>query len=109
MRRQILDKVKEAENFLSNGDYSDKERFLNYMDRWIGYFQHERFVHLLVTLFFALFSVMVVFAFMVTQNIALFILFLLFGITTGFYINHYYLLENKTQYLYELYDKIEKL
>ncbi len=109
MKKQMLDKVKAAENFLNEGNARNKADFLMYMDRWIPWFQHERIVHLLVTLFFALFSIIVVFMFMFTQKIALFVLFVIFGITTGFYINHYYLLENKTQYLYELYDKIEKM
>lgn len=109
MKKQMLEKVKLAEDFLNEGKPEDKAEFLRYMDRWIPWFQHERIVHLLVTLFFALFSIMMVFAFMVTQQLMIFVLFLIFGVTTGFYINHYYLLENKTQYLYELYDKIEKM
>lgn len=109
MKKQMLNKVKMAEDFLKEGRSEDKAEFLRYMDRWIPWFQHERIVHLLVTLFFALFSVMMVFAFMAAQQLTFFVLFLIFGITTGFYINHYYLLENKTQYLYELYDKIERM
>jgi uncharacterized membrane protein YoaK (UPF0700 family) len=105
----MLDKVKEAEEFLRSQNKEGKDEFLKYMDRWIAWFQHERLVHLLVTLFFALFALSVVYMFVFTQDIVWFVLFLLFGITTGFYVNHYYLLENKTQYLYELYDKIEKL
>lgn len=112
MKKQMLDKVKMAEDFLKNGKGEDKAEFLKYLMRWIVWFQHERFIHLMVTLFFALFSIAMLFAFIVFVDIrigVLFgVLFLIFGITTGFYINHYYLLENKTQYLYKLYDEIEK-
>jgi hypothetical protein len=52
---------------------------------------------------------MMLFAFMFIKLISFLVLFLIFAVTTGFYIEHYYLLENKTQYLYELYDKIEKM
>ena len=109
MTKQMLDKVREAENFLNEKNAAEKEQFLKYMDRWIGYFQHERLVHLLVTLFFALFSMLVLFAFMTIGDMIIGLLFLIFFVTTCFYINHYYLLENKTQYLYKLYDEITKL
>lgn len=108
MKKQMLDKVKMAEDFLENGKVENKEEFLAYLLRWIEWFQHERLIHLLVTLFFALFSIAMLFAFIVFSEIMIGVLFIIFGITTGFYINHYYLLENKTQYLYKLYDEIER-
>lgn len=108
MRRQMLDKVKEAEDFLKNGKDEDRDAFLSYMSRWIGYFQHERLIHLIVTMFFAFFSLMMLFSFLYFEELMLGLLFLIFGITTCFYIKHYYLLENKTQYLYTLYDKISQ-
>lgn len=108
MKKQMLDKVKMAEDFLENGKVENKEGFLAYLLRWIEWFQHERLIHLLVTLFFALFSIAMLFAFIVFSEIMIGVLFIIFGITTGFYINHYYLLENKTQYLYKLYDEIER-
>ncbi len=108
MGKEIINKVKEAEDFLQNGTEMEKQDFLEYLSRWIGYFQHERFVHLMVTLFFALFSMLILFAFIYFANIMFGLLFLIFVITTCFYIKHYYLLENKTQYLYTLYDRISK-
>jgi hypothetical protein len=109
VRKQILNRVREAESFLSEGKTENKMEFLRYLARWISWFQHERFVHLFVMLFFALFAIMMLFAFMFIKLISFLVLFLIFAVTTGFYIEHYYLLENKTQYLYELYDKIEKM
>lgn len=109
MTKQMHDKVHEAESFLKEGNAAAKAEFLRYMDRWIGYFQHERLIHLLVTLFFALIAMLVLFAFVTMQNMILGLLFLIFFITDCFYINHYYLLENKTQYLYKLYDEITKM
>ena len=108
MKKQMLNKVKMAEEFLEKGRAENKEEFLAYLLRWIEWFQHERLIHLLVTLFFALFSIAMLLAFIVIEEFMFGILFLIFGITTGFYINHYYLLENKTQYLYKLYDEIER-
>lgn len=54
------------------------------VERKIQFFQHERLIHLIVTLSFALFT----------------IIFLVF------YIKHYFYLENSVQYMYKLYDQI---
>ena len=62
--------------------------------RRIAEFQHERLVHLLVTMFFAC----LLFA---AVGLFLFVLEL-------FYIRHYYYLENGTQRLYRLTVAIEK-
>ena len=75
----------------------------------IAFYQHERLVHLLVTLFFAVFFLMSL-ALMLTVGgwgpITLTILFL--GLLVP-YIKHYYFLENSVQKMYTYYYKIEKL
>ena len=75
----------------------------------IAFYQHERIVHLLVTLFFAVFF-LISLALMLTVGgwgpIALTILFL--GLLVP-YIKHYYFLENSVQKMYTYYYKIEKL
>lgn len=75
----------------------------------IGFFQHERLIHLIVTVLFALMTVLV-FILAVT-NFAPWtgILLLLLLILLVPYIKHYWLLENGTQKLYEYYDKLEEL
>lgn len=75
----------------------------------IGFFQHERLIHLIVTVLFALMTILV-FILGVT-NFALWtgvLLLLLLALLIP-YIKHYYLLENGTQKLYEYYDKLEEL
>ena len=75
----------------------------------IAFYQHERLVHLLVTLFFAVFF-LISLALMLTVGgwgpIALTILFL--GLLVP-YIKHYYFLENSVQKMYTYYYKIEKI
>ena len=72
----------------------------------IGFFQHERLVHLLVTLAFALFTILTILAGLVMESV------MLLGLTVAFlvllvpYIMHYYLLENETQKMYVQYDNI---
>ena len=71
----------------------------------ITYFQHERLIHLLVTIAFAIFTViflclgMISYVFLIP--LASFIIFLIF------YILHYFFLENHVQYLYRLYDEMK--
>lgn len=108
MRKRILKTVKEAEDYLQGKSSVDSVEMLKYLDRWIGYFQHERLVHLIVTVVFAIMCMMSILGLYISGNILFIGVIILFIITMGFYIEHYYLLENKTQYLYELYDEIYK-
>lgn len=75
----------------------------------IGFFQHERLIHLIVTVLFALMTILV-FLLAVT-NFALWtgVLLLLLLVLLIPYIKHYWLLENGTQKLYQYYDKLEEL
>lgn len=75
----------------------------------IGFFQHERLIHLIVTVLFALMTILVFILGMTefslwTGGLLLLLLALLIP-----YIRHYYLLENGTQKLYQYYDKLEEL
>lgn len=74
----------------------------------IQMFQHERLIHLLVTLFFALMEIVFVGISLVCVQIGSLVLAGMTLILLIPYIGHYYFLENKTQYLYELYDKIRQ-
>ena len=72
----------------------------------ISFFSHERLIHLLVTLFFALFTVISMAAFVITAVFSLGILSILFLILLIPYVRHYYILENSVQKMYGFYDKI---
>ncbi|MBP1544205.1 MAG: hypothetical protein J6A16_08915 [Oscillospiraceae bacterium] len=74
----------------------------------IELFQHERLIHLLVTLAFAVFFLLSLFMFLVKGGAGLMVLALLFLVLLIPYIKHYYFLENSVQKLYILYYKIEK-
>ncbi len=70
----------------------------------IVFFQHERLIHLLVTLFYAIFTIAFLALGMISFIFAIpFFAMIIFLI---FYIRHYFFLENAIQYLYILYDKI---
>lgn len=72
----------------------------------IGFWQHERLIHLLVTILFSLLlmSMIIVSFFYVTmQTLALLVLLLCLEVP---YIRHYYILENNTQKLYRIYEQL---
>lgn len=72
----------------------------------ISFFQHERLVHLIVMIFTILSTLIFIFlSFKYNYFIFCFILTLTLSI---FYIMHYYFLENSIQYLYKIYDELNK-
>ena len=78
-------------------------------EKKISFFQHERLIHLMVTLFFALFlllSIGALFMFpaeFILTGVLLTAIF--FGLTIG-YVMHYYFLENSVQQMYHMRDEI---
>ena len=71
-------------------------------DRRVRDFQHERLIHLLVTLFVALFALLSIGGFLLLPSLATGALAaLLLALTSG-YLLHYYRLENGVQRLYGL-------
>lgn len=72
----------------------------------ISFFQHERLVHLLVTLAFALMEIISAMVAIVTQHVMAAVLMVLILIPLVPYVFHYYFLENETQRLYAQYDQL---
>lgn len=74
----------------------------------IAFFAHERFIHLVVTMLFALMTTMVfLYTFSHFSISLLLLLVLLMGLLIP-YIKHYFLLENSVQDMYEQYDKMQE-
>ncbi|MDR0904128.1 MAG: hypothetical protein LBM59_05805 [Ruminococcus sp.] len=71
--------------------------------------KHERICHLLVTVLFAILTVMSLGILMQTPGLQSALLFLLFLILVVPYVHHYYFLENGVQKLYKLWDKLKNL
>ena len=72
----------------------------------IMFFQHERLIHLIVTLFFSLFAL--IFMALGMLSYYFLIIFAILLVFVVFYIYHYYFLEKNVQYLYTLYDKLRE-
>lgn len=74
----------------------------------IAFFAHERFIHLIVTVLFALMTTMVfLYTFSNFSVPLLLLMILLMGLLIP-YIKHYFLLENSVQDMYEQYDKMQE-
>ncbi len=107
MERRIKSYLKYLEN-IETADLSEDELKLikSELLTQISFFSHERLIHLLVTLFFALFTVISMAAFVITSVFSLGILSILFLILLIPYVRHYYILENSVQKMYGFYDSI---
>ena len=74
----------------------------------IGFLQHERLIHLIVTVTFAILTFLAVIGTVLSGQLSLLLLVLLLLVLLIPYIRHYYILENGVQKLYTLYDRIRK-
>ena len=70
----------------------------------IGFFQHERLVHLIVLATVSVLFLLSIFAVLTWLNIFFFIFSCLLTVLLTAYVIHYFTLENGVQKLYEYYD-----
>lgn len=108
--QQTMDAVQKYIDEQMKNAPEDKTRdVLAEFETKISYFQHERLIHLMVTLAFAaflLFSIFCLFVLPVEFLVAGILLTLIFfGLTIG-YVMHYHFLENSVQKMYLMRDDI---
>lgn len=107
MKKQILTYLSEVKAVLeANSPDTDWEEAAGRHLTKIGFYQHERLIHLIVTVLFALLEVISVATAVVTNFIGMLVLSVALLILLVPYIGHYYFLENSVQELYLLYDQI---
>lgn len=108
----MLKKLKDYENELlemvAQGVPLSAEQLLSVRTH-IGFFQHERLVHELVMILFALLTVGGILFLIVVPDVSVVVLDALFFMLLVPYVKHYYGLENGVQRLYDAYEKLEKL
>lgn len=75
----------------------------------IAFYQHERLIHLIVTMSFGVFFMLSLAIYLVQGGVGLLVLTAMFLVMLAAYIKHYYFLENSVQRLYLFYYKVEKL
>lgn len=106
MKLKLEDYIKklEKENTKEKVDKELKDEALHVIE----FFQHERLVHLIVTFFTGISTIIFLISFLFLENIFLFLLFVVTLCLFIPYIFHYYYLENGTQKLYDLYLSISR-
>lgn len=105
MRKYFQEYIDEIDEKIKNKDVN--EEILNNHLIKIKFFQHERLIHLLVTLFYGVFlflSVIIVLKIWLFSIILYLVLIILI-----FYVRHYFFMENGVQYLYKQYDEMKKI
>lgn len=101
MKKYLDDYIKELENKKNKIDIEE-------LKAKISFFQHERLIHLIVTLFFSLFAIIFTFISLYTTNKYIYVISLILYVFVVFYILHYYYLENGVQKLYKIFDKLNR-
>ena len=109
MRKKILKYKAEIDEMLKNPpkdiDYAEEER--KHLIQ-IQFFMHERLVHEIIMVLFALSTILVFIETVRTAEILFAVLLVALLILLVPYIMHYYVLENSVQYMYEEYDEMER-
>jgi len=107
VKKYIQDYITEIDNYINTTYHSDIDEVIRIHLRKIKFFQHERIVHLFVTLFFALFAIL--FTFLIKTSYCFIPVAFILYIILLFYIFHYFFLENSVQYMYKQHDKLIKI
>ena len=110
MTKQIREYLDFLERFFA-AEHSDDEllKVRAELLQRIAFYSHERLIHLIVTMSFAVFFLLGLLMCFITDNKGMIALTVLFFILLIPYIKHYYFLENSVQKMYLYYYKVEKL
>ena len=107
MKERILDYRKRIDKILAdNNEKNDWQKVMDEHLVQIGFFQHERLIHLMVTMLFAVLVFICVAAYIISGAVYVLALIAILLVLLIPYIMHYYLLENETQKMYKQYDEI---
>lgn len=105
MREYIDSYVKYVDKIIKE-DKIDKDTLEEHL-QMIKFFQHERVIHLVITLFYAFLTI--IFWGLSLLSLIFIVIALILSIFLICYIYHYFYLENHVQYMYIQYNKIKKM
>lgn len=108
MREYLTNYLRELEALLEQDNCPDYNKLLQDHLIMIGFMQHERLIHFLVTMLFTLGFFITLGIYLVTEIPMLAALLILILALLVPYIMHYYFLENSVQKMYKLYDEINR-
>jgi len=105
MKKYIINYIEEIDKKIEDKQIT-KEEIENHLIK-ISFFQHERLIHLIVTVFYGVFMFLSIILFL--KEWLFVIITYLILIILLFYVKYYFFIENRTQYLYVQYDKMKEL
>lgn len=109
MHKYLSTYLRETDALIEGGKLQDADAVLRlHLDK-IQFMQHERLIHFLVTILFALVFFICLGFFLVTTEMMLLPILALVLILLVPYIFHYYFLENSVQKMYVQYDRLLEL
>lgn len=105
MKQKINDYIKQIENEIEKKEIKTSPEDLL---TTIKFFQHERLIHLIVTVFVGICAVLFLLGSLAFESFPLLLLLIITICLFVPYIFHYYTLENGVQKLYDLYFENKK-
>ncbi|NMP37422.1 MAG: hypothetical protein GX051_04775 [Clostridiales bacterium] len=108
MKRRLLEYRKRIDALLEGGEDFDRAAVTAEHLVQISFFQHERLIHLIVTVTFAVLEFLAVILAALMPCAGTLALCGAIAVLLIPYIRHYYLLENEVQRLYRQYDELVK-
>ncbi len=106
MEKRILNYRKYIDELLTRDDVDWETVKAQHLVQ-ISFFQHERLIHLIVTVLFALLEVVTLCTSVIMFTPFLGILVVLILVLLIPYVRHYYILENEVQKMYWQYDEMQ--
>ena len=108
MKKYLKDYREYIANLLENSENINFEEVIKYHEKQIEFFQHERLVHLIVMVLFAILFFISVCVVVFANSLAMILISVLLLALNIPYIMHYYFLENQVQELYNDYNELYK-
>ncbi|MBQ1744833.1 MAG: hypothetical protein IKM96_07655 [Clostridiales bacterium] len=113
MKKYVLETMNAVQKYIDeemkNAPAEKTKEMLSEFETKISYFQHERLIHLMVTLAFATWLLFEIYCLFVLPSefliAGILLVLIFFGLTVG-YVMHYYFLENSVQKMYHMRDEI---
>lgn len=113
MKKYVLETMNAVQKYIDeemkNAPEQRTNEVLSEFETKISYFQHERLIHLMVTLAFATWLLFEIYCLFVLPSefliAGILLVLIFFGLTVG-YVMHYYFLENSVQKMYHMRDEI---
>ena len=108
MAKRIKEYLVYVDKLLARDDVDFDEEMRRHLVQ-IEFFMHERLIHLIVTVTFALLEMLAIVISVISDSFFTLLLPIVILILLIPYIRHYYILENEVQKMYGQYDRMRRL